>query len=149
MKAVVYDRYGPPEALRVEEVAMPSPAAGQVLVRVAATSINLSDWETLLGTPAYSRIGGLRATAPSHPWLGHRRAGGGGRRGRDHVQAGEEVYGDNLGLKGGFAEYAVAPASALAAQAGRSHLRGGVHPFPRQAPIALQGKRRLSAAVGC
>ena len=60
MKAVVYDRYGPPEVLRVEDVSIPTPAVGRVLVRVAATSINLSDWETLLGTPAYSRIGGLR-----------------------------------------------------------------------------------------
>jgi NADPH:quinone reductase-like Zn-dependent oxidoreductase len=41
MKAVVYDRYGPRDVLRVEEVPVPVPATGQVLVRVAATS----DWE--------------------------------------------------------------------------------------------------------
>ena len=59
MRAVVYDRYGPPEVLRVEDVPTPSPAAGQVLVRVAATSVNLSDWECLRGSPLYARIGGL------------------------------------------------------------------------------------------
>ena len=63
MRAAVYDRYGSPDVLRVEEVPTPSPAAGQVLVRVAATSINLSDWECLRGSPLYARIGGLRAPA--------------------------------------------------------------------------------------
>ena len=58
MKAVVYDRYGTPEVLRVEDVPMPSPGAGQVLVKVAATSINLSDWECL------ARLALLRA----HRW---------------------------------------------------------------------------------
>ena len=32
VRAVVYDRYGPPDVLRVEDVPVPSPAAGQVLV---------------------------------------------------------------------------------------------------------------------
>ena len=63
MRAVVYDRYGGPEVLRLAEVPTPIPAEGQVLVRVAATSVNLSDWECLRGSPAYARIGGLRAPA--------------------------------------------------------------------------------------
>ena len=63
VKAVVYDRYGSPDVLRVEDVPVPSPAAGQVRVKVAATSVNLSDWECLRGSPAYARIGGLRPPA--------------------------------------------------------------------------------------
>ena len=63
MRAAVYDRYGSPDVVRIEEVPTPSPGAGQVLVRVAATSINLSDWECLRGSPLYARIGGLRAPA--------------------------------------------------------------------------------------
>ena len=116
MKAVVYDRYGPPDVLRVEEVPRPSPGAGQVLVRVAATSINLSDWETLRGSPAYSRIGGLRT--PARRTLGSDIAGRveAVGAGVSRFQVGDEVYGDNLALKGGFAEYAIAPASVLAAK---------------------------------
>ena len=68
MKAVVYDRYGPPSRLRVEDVPKPTPAAGQVLVKVVATSVNLSDWECLIGKPLYARISGLRA--PSRRTLG-------------------------------------------------------------------------------
>ena len=81
MKAVVYDRYGPPDVLRVEDVPMPTPGAGQVLVEVAATSINLSDWECLRGSPAYGRIGGLRSPATPNARFRHRGSGrGGGQR---------------------------------------------------------------------
>jgi NADPH:quinone reductase-like Zn-dependent oxidoreductase len=58
VKAVVYERYGCPDVLRVEDVPRPSPAAGQVLVKVAATSVNLSDWEGLRGSPFYARLVG-------------------------------------------------------------------------------------------
>src|SRR3954471_23876758 len=54
MRAVVYDRYGSPEVLRVAEVPIPKPAAGQVRVEVTATSVNLSDWECLRGSPMYA-----------------------------------------------------------------------------------------------
>ena len=68
MKAVVYDRYGRPDVLRIEDVPMPTPGAGQVLVKVAATSINLSDWEGLRGSPvlrAYRRPASRRLAGRS------------------------------------------------------------------------------------
>ena len=73
MRAVVYDRYGSPDVLRVEEVPVPTPAARQVLVKVVATSVNLSDWECLRGSPLYARLGGLRS--PKHRILGSDIAG--------------------------------------------------------------------------
>ena len=114
MRAVVYDRYGPPDVLRIESLPKPSPATRQVLVKIAATSINLSDWETLRGTPLYSRIGGLRS--PARRTLGSDIAGWVDAVGPGVTQfrPGDQVYGDNLMLKGGFAEYAIAPESVLA-----------------------------------
>ncbi|MGY0232002.1 NAD(P)-dependent alcohol dehydrogenase [Longispora urticae] len=114
MRAVVYDRYGPPDVLRIENVPRPTPGVGQVLVEVAATSVNLSDWETLRGSPLYSRVGGLRV--PARRILGSDIAGrveAVGPTG-SRFRPGDEVYGDNLMLKGGFAEYAVVPDAALA-----------------------------------
>ena len=98
----------------------------QVLVQVAATSVNLSDWESLRGSPAYARIGGLRA--PARRTLGSDIAGRveAVGAGVTRFRVGDEVYGDNLGLKGGFAEYAVAPESALALKPAAAHLRRGV-----------------------
>lgn len=44
MKAIVLHEYGPASALLYEDVADPRPAAGEVLVRVSATSVNPADW---------------------------------------------------------------------------------------------------------
>lgn len=51
MRAVVYDRYGPPEVLRLEEIERPTPGEDEVLLEVRAVSLNLSDWEVLTGSP--------------------------------------------------------------------------------------------------
>jgi NADPH:quinone reductase-like Zn-dependent oxidoreductase len=138
VKAVVYDRYGRPEVLRVDDVPTPSPASGQVLVRVAATSVNLSDWECLRGAPAYARLGGLRS--PARRTLGSDIAGwvDAVGEGVTRFQPGDEVYGDNLSLKGGFAEYAVAPESALTHKPAELTF-AEASTIPQAAPIALQG----------
>ncbi|SNR55010.1 NADPH:quinone reductase [Actinomadura mexicana] len=138
MRAVVYDRYGSTDSLRVEDVPTPSPAPKQVLVRVVATSINLSDWETLRGAPSYSRIGGLRR--PARRTLGSDIAGRVEAVGSEvsRFRVGDEVYGDNLDLKGGFAEFAVAPESALAHKP--KHLTfAEASTIPQAGAIALQG----------
>lgn len=132
------DRYGGPEVLRVEDVPTPSPTAGQVLVRVAATSINLSDWEGLTGSPGYARFGGLRV--PRRRTLGSDIAGTveAVGSGVTRFAPGDEVYGDNLELMGGFAEYAVARESALAPKpAGLTFAQ--VSTIPQAGSIALQG----------
>lgn len=114
MRAAVYDRYGGVDRLRLIEVATPVPGPGQVLVEVVATSLNLSDWEVLHGSPAYARIGGL--FRPARRILGSDIAGivAAVGPGVTRWRVGDEVYGDNLDLKGGFAEFAVAPERALA-----------------------------------
>ncbi len=43
MRAVVYDRYGPPDVLRVEDVERPVPAADEVLVRIHASTVTRTD----------------------------------------------------------------------------------------------------------
>jgi NADPH:quinone reductase-like Zn-dependent oxidoreductase len=140
MRAVVYDRYGSPEVLRVDEVPIPEPAAGQVRVQVEATSLNLSDWECLRGTPMYARIGGLRR--PAHRTLGSDIAGridkvGPGVTG---LRPGDEVYGDNLALMGGFAEYALAAESSMIAKPAELTF-AQASTIPQAGAIALQGTR--------
>ncbi len=141
MKAVVHDRYGPPDVLRVEDVAVPAPFSGQVRIKVAATSVNLSDWEGLRGSPAYARLGGLRT--PARPTLGSDIAGVVHEVGEGvtRFQVGDEVYGDNLALMGGFAEYAVAPESALAHKPAELTF-AEASTIPQAGAIALQGTQR-------
>lgn len=146
MRAVVYERYGGPEVLRVEDVPTPSPAKGQVLLKVAATSINLSDWEALRGSPFYARIGGLRS--PRRPTLGSDIAGvvEAVGTGVTRLQPGDEVYGDNLQLMGGFAERATAPESALALKPAELTF-AEASTIPQAAAIALQGTARAEAGM--
>jgi len=140
LRAVVYDRYGPPDVLRVEEVSVPSPGENQVLVEVVATSVNLSDWECLRGTPMYARIGGLRA--PARPTLGSDIAGRvvSVGSGVTMFSRGDEVYGESP--MGGFAEYAVARETALAPKP-ETLTFAEASTIPQAGAIALQGTAGL------
>jgi NADPH:quinone reductase-like Zn-dependent oxidoreductase len=74
VKAVVYDRYGPPDVLRVEEVERPVPAGDEVLVRIRATTVTRSDAHLRSGTPVVQRLhSGL--FRPKRRILGHELAG--------------------------------------------------------------------------
>lgn len=44
MRAAVYHRYGPPEVVRVEELAKPEPKPGEVLIKVRASTVSTGDW---------------------------------------------------------------------------------------------------------
>jgi NADPH:quinone reductase-like Zn-dependent oxidoreductase len=74
VKAVVHDRYGTPDVLRLEEVARPSPDADQILVRVHATTVNRTDCHRRAAKPFLWRLfsGLLR---PKHRILGGEMAG--------------------------------------------------------------------------
>jgi len=143
MRAVVYDTYGSPDVLRVADVPLPIPDAGQVRVRIAATSVNLSDWEGLRGSPLYARIGGLRS--PRVRTLGSDIAGSVDAVGNGvtRFRPGDEVYGDNLRLMGGFAEYALAPESVLAHKP-PSLTFAEASTIPQAGAIALQGTSGIS-----
>ncbi len=56
MKAVVHDRYGPPDVLRVAEVERPMPDEGEVLVRVHATSVTQTDCHMWRARPLFWRF---------------------------------------------------------------------------------------------
>ena len=55
MRAVVHDRYGPPEVLRLEDVERPVPANDEVLVKVHATTVNRSDCGWRAAHPFFTR----------------------------------------------------------------------------------------------
>lgn len=113
MRAVVQDGYGRPERLRLTDVPVPRPGPQDLLVRVAATSLNLSDWETLVGSPAYARVAGLRR--PRHPIPGSDVAGVVEEVGSGVTafSPGDRVVGDVLMTRGGLAELVAGPADSF------------------------------------
>ncbi len=103
MKAIVYRCYGSPDVLEFEDVAKPTPADHEVLVKVHAASVNPLDWHYMRGSPYVMRLGtGLGA--PKDSRLGVDFAGTVEAVGRDvkRFKHGDEVFG---GAGGAFAEY--------------------------------------------
>jgi len=143
MKAFIYEKYGPPETLRMTEVDKPAPNAGEVLVKVLAVSVNAADWHVLRGKPLFSRatLGLLR---PKQKILGVDVAGrvegvGGGVTG---FKAGDEVYANLLDHGyGGFAEYVSVPAAVMALKPPSLSLEEAAA-VPMAATTALQGLGR-------
>ena len=74
MRAVVHDRYGPPEVLRLEEIERPVPNDDEVLVRIHATTVNQTDCHARRAKPFMWRFfsGLLR---PKHKTPGTELAG--------------------------------------------------------------------------
>ncbi len=116
MKAMVYRKYGPPEVLRLEDVAKPAPKDGEVLVKIRAAALNPADWHFLRADPWPIRFAaGL--SAPKKPILGADIAGTveAAGRGVTRFKRGDEVWGDlSAAGFGGFAEYVATPEKALA-----------------------------------
>jgi NADPH:quinone reductase-like Zn-dependent oxidoreductase len=112
MQAIVYHRYGSPDVLELQEIPKPTPAEGQVLIRVRSASVNPYDWHFLRGTPSFLRLFiGMRR--PKSPRLGADVAGVVEAVGAKVAafKPGDAVFGT---AQGSFAEYACAAASQLA-----------------------------------
>lgn len=56
MQALTYTHYGPPERLSFKEIATPTPADNEVLVKVYATTVNRTDCATIRAKPFFARI---------------------------------------------------------------------------------------------
>jgi NADPH:quinone reductase-like Zn-dependent oxidoreductase len=114
MKAIVFSRYGGPDVLELVELDRPTPAAGEVLIRVHAVSINDWDLGLLLGAPVVNRLQ-LGLFGPGTRIVGSDVAGRVEAVGRDvrAFRPGDLVYGDLSGRWGGFAQYVCAPVEAL------------------------------------
>jgi NADPH:quinone reductase-like Zn-dependent oxidoreductase len=121
VKAVVCTRYGPPEVLRVEELATPVPRKNQVRIRILATAVTSSDSYVrgLRLSPAYRLMARLALgwNAPRQPVLGMVLSGEVDSVGPDakSFEVGERVFGFNRHRFGTYAQYVCWPEHGLLA----------------------------------
>ena len=141
MKAIVYERYGPPDVLQLKEVEKPIPKEDEALVKVHAASVNAADLEILRGTWA-ARFGGpLR---PQHKIPGSDLAGRVEAVGSNvkQLQPGDEIWGD-LSFPygyGTFAEYVCVSENALVMKPASMTFEEA-STYPQSAIISLQSLR--------
>ena len=139
MKAVVYDTYGPPDVLRLQEIEKPSITDDEILVRVRAASLNPYDWHFLTGLPYLGRLsfGLLR---PKSQVLGADFSGQVEKIGNSvtRFRPGDEVWGEVE--TGAFAEYVSVSEESMALKPANLSFEEAAA-VPMGALTALQGLR--------
>lgn len=115
MKAIVYERYGPPEVLQLKEVEKPTPKDNEVLIKTDATTVTSGDWRVRsLNVPAgFGLIMRLvfGVTRPRQPILGTELAGVVVSVGKDvrKFKVGDQVFAFSDAAMGCHAEYKCMP----------------------------------------
>jgi len=142
MKAIVYEKYGPPDVLQIKAVEKPAPKDDQVLIKVHAASVNAYDWHFLSADIFLIRLNaGLHK--PRNTRLGADMAGRIEAVGKNvkQFEPGDEVFGD-IGAwgNGSFAEYVCVPEIAFALKPANLSFEQAAA-VPMAALTALQGLR--------
>jgi NADPH:quinone reductase-like Zn-dependent oxidoreductase len=114
VKAVLHDRYGPPEVLRIEDVPKPTPARDEILVRIRAAGVTRGDTHARAGEPFIGRLIQRAVLRPRRRILGHELAGEVEAVGADVTEFayGDRVFGALPSLaitSGAHAEYMCIP----------------------------------------
>ena len=138
MKAIVQERFGPPDVLRFADIDEPEIGADDVLVRVHAAALNPYDWHMMRGDPYVARLmGTVGLTRPKPRVAGVDGAGVVEAVGANvtGLRPGTEVLGR---FEGAFAEYARATADLVVPKPARLS-------FEQAAAVTMAGQTALRA----
>jgi NADPH:quinone reductase-like Zn-dependent oxidoreductase len=138
MKAIVYDKYGPPDVLELKEIDKPVVNDDEVLVRVHAASVNPYDWHFMTGLPYFARLQ-FGLLKPKRNTLGADVAGSveAVGKGVTRFQPGDEIFGIGAGA---LAEYVCVSEDSVALNPANLTFEQAAG-VPLAAGTALQGLR--------
>ncbi|MBM3241992.1 hypothetical protein FJZ31_37450 [Candidatus Poribacteria bacterium] len=139
MKAIVVRKYGGPEVMTLEEIAVPEPGEDELLIRVHSCGVNPADWQIRSGKrhklqepfsyiPGFDFAGVVAATGQNV----------------SSFQVGDAVYG---GSGGTYAEYISCPANTLALKPASVNFLASVEGSTCNRD-GLRTQRRISATTG-
>jgi len=141
MNAIVYEKYGSPDVLKLKEIDKPMPKDNEVLIKVSAASLNAFDWHVMRADPFFIRLMGFGFLKPKKKILGADVAGWVESVGKNVIQfkPGDEVFGCG---RGSFAEYICISENILALKP-KNNTFNEAAAYPMAALTALQGLRDI------
>jgi len=119
MKAIVYEKYGPPDVLHLAKLDQPVPQDNEVLIKVHATSVTLFDcWmRSCTSPPGFNLLMRISSgRVPKQPILGTELSGKIAAVGKDvtRFNVGDPIYAFTGMKLGAYAEYICLPEKAVA-----------------------------------